>query len=198
MRAPTGYAMLVCAVLGACTSTQEVLDPTAIAATEGTSQETGAEGQAAAAASGNGSVPSSPPQGPRPAAEDQIAAVRAKARLQFAPIVGPSVEAATALSERLAGRARERGMRLAGSADASATHMLKGYFSTLDEGGRTTVIYVWDVYDPAGTRLHRLNGQQEAPKSKAQGWAAVTPSTMEGIANSTIDQFDAWLTQSPG
>ncbi|TKD15799.1 MAG: hypothetical protein E5W98_33445, partial [Mesorhizobium sp.] len=86
------------------------------------------------------------------------------------------------------------GITLAGSAGQTPTHVLKGYFSTMSEGKDTTVIYVWDVYDPAGNRLHRINGQQKAPSvNGGEGWAAVAPETMQAIADQTIDQFATWL-----
>ncbi|TIT89340.1 MAG: hypothetical protein E5W55_24650, partial [Mesorhizobium sp.] len=123
----------------------------------------------------------------------QTAAI-AKTRLQVAPIVGASVEAAAPLTAELQARARQRGVTLVGSTDQTATHVLKGYFSTMSEGKDTTVIYVWDVYDPSGNRLHRINGQQKAPSiGSGEGWPAVAPATMQAIADQTIDQFTAWL-----
>ena len=64
-----------------------------------------------------------------------IAAVLMPSRIQFAPIVGSTPEAVTPLTQRLAERARERGIGLAGKS-GDATHMLKGYFSAISEGGR--------------------------------------------------------------
>ena len=114
------------------------------------------------------------PAGSSPVSPAQSAAL-SKTRLQVAPIVGASVEAATPLTAELQARARQRGITLAGSTDQTATHVLKGYFSTMSEGSDTTVIYVWDIYDPAGNRLHRINGQQKAPSIKGgEGWAAVS------------------------
>ena len=128
----------------------------------------------------------------------QSAAILSKTRLQIAPIVGASVEAATPLTAELQTRARQRGITLAGSTDQTATHVLKGYFSAMSEGKDTTVIYVWDIYDPAGNRLHRINGQQKAPSVEsdaggADSWKTVSPATMKAIADQTIDQFAAWL-----
>jgi len=54
------------------------------------------------------------------------------------------------------------------------------------------VIYVWDVLDPAGNRLHRIQGQQGA-SGKGEGWAAVPPATMQAIADQTVDQLMIWL-----
>jgi len=162
-------------------------------------------GQAAAANGGQAAAPAAGPAvaaspSPAPAASaPQAAAVAGKTRLQIAPIVGASVEAATPLTQRLAARAKERGMTLAGSSGQGATHVLKGYFSALTEGKDTTVIYVWDIYDPAGNRLHRINGQQKAPSvNGAEGWAAVSPATMQAIADSTLDQLTNWLSGRTG
>jgi hypothetical protein len=178
-------SLLAAAALSACTSTQDVLEPSAIAA------QPPAQGDAAPL------QPATPgaSTAPTPA---QSAAVAANARIQFAPIVGTSVEAATTLSQRLSTRARERGIVLARSNDPATTHVLKGYFTPLAEGKETTVIYVWDVYDPAGNRVHRITGQQKAPSGGGDGWSSVSSSTMQTIADATIDQLIIWLSARTG
>jgi hypothetical protein len=126
-----------------------------------------------------------------------VAAISTPSRIQFAPIVGSTVEAATPLTQELAKRARERGIGIAGSGGIGATHILKGYFSAMSEGGSTTVIYVWDVLDPAGNRLHRIQGQAKAD-GKGDGWSAVPTATMQAIADHTIDEFALWLSTRTG
>ncbi|MFC3205182.1 hypothetical protein [Aquamicrobium soli] len=182
--------VLAAVALGGCTRANDVLEPSAIkpadpaattsiqpaGPTTGSTQATGSPSDRAASA-----------------------AALARTRLQIAPIVGATVEAATPLTERLAMRARERGIKLTGSAADQAptqtpTLMIKGYFSALTEGADTTVIYVWDIYDPAGNRLHRINGQQKAASVKGgDGWSAVAPETMQAVADTTMDQLAAWL-----
>lgn len=125
-------------------------------------------------------------------------AALAGARIQFAPIVGTSVEAANSLSARLTSRARERGIQTVGSGDKSTTQMLKGYFTPLIEGRDATVIYVWDVYDPAGNRVHRISGQQKSKSAGGDAWAAVPPATMQAIADATVDQLATWLAVQNG
>lgn len=170
--------LLAVAILCGCTRANDVLEPSAIK--PGEPAEVGAA--------------NAPPSSP------QAAAALARTRLQIAPIVGATVESATPLTERLALRARERGITLAGSNPGQApTLMLKGYFSAVTEGPDTTVIYVWDVYDPAGNRLHRINGQQKAASvGGGEGWPAVAPSTMQAVADSTVDQLAAWLGSRAG
>jgi len=181
-------SLLAAVAVSACTSTQDVLEPSAIAASPpapGALQTEAQGGLPVQTASTGTSVPLNP-------------GIAARTRLRFDPIVGATVEAAAPLTERLAQRARARGISLSGSSDPATTHVLKGYFSTLTEGGQTTIIYVWDVYDAAGNRLHRINGQQKAPPGSGEGWAAVPPATMQAIADSTVDQLASWLASSTG
>lgn len=176
--------------LPACSSTQDVLDPSAI--TQPTNSASTQDRQPAAGPDSSGATTSSttamPPAG---------AAAIANAKVQFAPIVGTSIEAATTLSQALQGRARQRGVHLTGTT-AAPTHVLRGYFTPLVEGPQTTVIFVWDVYDPAGNRVHRISGQQKSRTTGGEGWAAVPDASMKAIADSTIDQLAAWLAGSTG
>ena len=149
------------------------------------------------------STSTTPPAGAEPAGVmpqgdgGPVAAISTPSRIHFAPIVGSTVQAATPLTQELVKRSRERGIGLAGAGGAGATHILKGYFSAMSEGGSTTVIYVWDVLDPGGNRLHRIQGQAKA-KGRGEGWAAVPPAIMQAIADRTIDDFAQWLSTSTG
>ncbi len=188
--------LLVAAGLSACTSAKDVLEPSAIAPTDQSAALAQAEGTdttAAAALSAQTGLPTQP-------APPQTAAITSNIRVQFAPLVGTPVEAATPLTERLGAKARARGIKLAGSTDTTPPGIImRGYFSAMTEGKDTTVVYVWDVYDPAGTRLHRINGQQSAASAgSGEGWPAVVPSTMQAIADQTIDQLATWMAARPG
>ena len=197
----TTVSLLVALALAACTNAKDVLEPSAITppATSAQTLPATTGNTAATVPAPAGTTAGAPATTTTPVTSAQSAAILSKTRLQIAPIVGASVEAATPLTAELQTRARQRGITLAGSTDQTATHVLKGYFSTMSEGKDTTVIYVWDVYDPAGNRLHRINGQQKAPSVNSgdsgggDSWKAVSPATMQAIADQTIDQFAAWL-----
>jgi hypothetical protein len=185
----------------ACTSTQSTLDPAKVAASQ----------PAPAAAASATAVPPAPAKTPPmpgqsasastpaaatpapPAASGQQAALTRPARIEFAPIVGATVDSVGPLSHRLALDAKARGIAIAPASDPGITHVLKGYFSAFSEGKETTVVYVWDVIDPSGNRLHRIQGQKVITGTKGDGWASVTPATMEAIADDTISQFASWL-----
>lgn len=143
-------------------------------------------------------APPTPPGAPPlsdAAVPPAVAAIPA-VRIQFAPVVGATVDAATPLSRRLAARAAERGLAMAGGA-TPATHVVKGYFSALGEGGETIVIFVWDVLGPTGNRLHRIQGQERVGATAPDAWAAVPPQTMETIADRTMEQLAQWLATGP-
>ncbi len=179
-------SLLVAVAVSSCSSSQDVLEPSAIAPLSGTEQAgASANGVSSPAPSSTASAPLKP-------------AIAARTRLHFDPIVGATVEAATPLTERLASRARSRGIGLAGASDPSTTHVLKGYFSTITEGKQTTVLYVWDIYDRSGNRLHRINGKQVAGSSGGEGWSAVPAAAMQQIADDTIDQLASWIGGSTG
>jgi hypothetical protein len=135
------------------------------------------------------------PSGSEPPAGPIVAAVATRSTIQLAPITGAPADTVRPLTARLAAHARERGIQLAGSGTLP-THILKGYLSELSDANSTTVIYVWDVVDPAGTRLHRIQGTAKV-KGKG-GWSAVSAKTMQAIADRTIDDFAQWLSGKTG
>lgn len=190
----TTVSLLAALILAACTNAKDVLEPSAITPPASSTQTMpGTQGTASATTSPTTAAPAPAPASGAAATPAQTA-VLARTRLQVAPIVGAPVEAAGPLTAELQTRAKQRGLTLVGSTDQTATHVLKGYFSTMSEGKDTTVIYVWDVYDPSGNRLHRINGQQKAPAAASgEGWPTVAPATMQAIADQTIDQFATWL-----
>ncbi len=108
------------------------------------------------------------------------------------------MQAVTPLSKRLGAEARSSGLTIRSASDNSASHILKGYFSAMNDAGRTTVIYVWDVLDGSGARLHRIQGQESVDGTAADPWAAVPAQTMEGIAQKTIRQYIDWRGSAPG
>src|SRR5690606_16955459 len=106
---PIAASFILVATLSACSSTQDVLEPSAIAA----SPPTPASLQAISADTASPLNPG----------------IAANTRLRFDAVVGPTPEAAAPLAARLSERAQARGIPLAGATDSSATHVVKGYLS---------------------------------------------------------------------
>jgi len=187
----TALACVCLAFMAGCT-TSDVLEPSAMV---GQPQATTAPSPATDAMPppASGTLPPA-----AAGAGGPVAAISTNAKVQFAPVIGATVEAVTPLTERLMNRARERGIGLAPSGDPATTHMLKGYLAAISDNRATTVIYVWDVLDPAGNRLHRIQGQRRIEGGGGEGWQAVSPDIMREIGNLTIDEFATWLTAQTG
>ena len=149
-------------------------------------QNAGDDGMPASSQAGTGESNTTPSASLAPTS------LSAASRVQFAPVIGAPAEAVQPLSARLVARAAQRGLTITSSA-TNATLMVKGYFSTITENGTTSVIYVWDVLDAAGNRLHRIQGQEPARGGQGEGWSAVSLASMEAIADQTIDELARWL-----
>lgn len=164
----------------------------------------GASGQQEGAVAGPDPIlppPAAPgAAGPAPLVAGQVAPAPQTAalpagdvRMRFAPIIGAPVEKVTSLSRRFSMRAKEQKVTIVGSTDQTATHVFKGYFSVLSEGPNSTVVYVFDILDPGGSRLHRIQGQELVTGSNGTDpWAAIPATTLEKIADKAMAEFSDW------
>lgn len=170
--------------LASC-STTEALDPNALGVTGTTSAQAAVASAAAAPVT-------------IPAATGPIANASGL-RMQFAPVVGATITAATPLARRLSLRASQRGMEIVAKTTGPTDFLVKGYMSAIGEGKETVVIFVWDIIGADGNRLHRIQGQERvAAVAGADPWQAVPGATMEQIADRTIDEIAGWSTAPRG
>jgi hypothetical protein len=127
-----------------------------------------------------------------------LAPAAAASTIRFLPIIGAPVEAVTPLSKQLGAEARAHGITIKSASDPSSQHILKGYFSALKDGDSTTIVYVWDVLDGSGNRLHRIQGQDTVAASAADLWSVVPAQTMQTIATKTIGAYLDWRAGQAG
>jgi hypothetical protein len=173
--------LIACLAFSAC-STSEALDPRAIFGGQPAATSTQPDqGSTAAVPAVTGPVASS------------------SLRMEFAPVVGPTLAAATPLSRRLSQLASERGIEIVSGGAAPGDYIVKGYLSAIADGNDTLVIFVWDVVDAKGTRLYRIQGQERvAAKAGADPWQSVPSATMEQVAERTIAEIASWSTSRSG
>ncbi|CAN7412335.1 hypothetical protein [Pararhizobium sp. LjRoot238] len=138
------------------------------------------------------------PEVQKPQKAAAIAPATAAGTIRFLPIIGAPVEAVTPLSKQLGNEARSHGLTIKSASDTSSQHILKGYFSALKDGEKTTVVYVWDVLDGSGNRLHRIQGQDTVDATAANLWSVVPPQTMQTIATRTIAEYLNWRARNAG
>lgn len=118
--------------------------------------------------------------------------------IRFLPIIGAPPQVMLPLSRQLGVEARQKGLVLRDSGGEPAQHILKGYFSAYVDGDKTVVVYVWDILDASGNRLHRIQGQEIVPGKAKDPWAAVPATTMQMIATRTIDAYQEWQLKNTG
>lgn len=131
------------------------------------------------------------PSAPAPV-QTSLSAGQVRGQIRFTPVIGAPVNAVTPLSRQLAVEARNRGLSILSASAPGGDHVLKGYFSADNFEGQTTVYYVWDILDAAGTRLTRIQGQEAFPGGPGDPWASVPADVMEKIATRTLTDYAAW------
>lgn len=185
---PAPAIVLAAALAAAGCTTAKVLDPQTAAGPQASLPDAGPS-------TGPGAEPAA---GQAQAVRDAAApaaptvAVSGARSIRLAPVIGAPADLLPPLARRLEARARQAGMTLSEGAGRPPL-LMQGYFSAISDGARTTVVYVWDVLDASGKRLHRIQGRQEMPGGSGDGWSSVTPQVMEAIADATIGQLAAWL-----
>lgn len=191
-------AALVLAIAG-CNSTEQTLQPIpgdqqTSTGNAGTAPAGGIDPFAGTANPAAGpQVPGAPATQTSPAqAQATLPAGQVRGQIRFMPVIGAPVNAVTPLSRQLTVEARNRGLAILSASDSGGDHVLKGYFSADNFDGQTTVYYVWDILDPAGTRMTRVQGQETFPGSSGDPWASVPANVMERIASRTLSDYVAW------
>ncbi|MGV1955982.1 hypothetical protein ACQZ5G_14055 [Agrobacterium sp. 22-214-1] len=142
-----------------------------------------------------------PPVAAQPAPAQQTASLAPASSansIRFLPIIGAPVQAVTPLSRQLGAEARAKGLTIRASNDNSAENILKGYFSAFADGAKVNVVYVWDILDANGVRLHRLQGQETVAAKGSDPWAAVTDRVMQDIAAKTLNDYSSWKQSQQG
>lgn len=126
----------------------------------------------------------------------RVASVPSGTQVAFAAVMGAPTAAIEPLSRELSACAKLRGITVVATDGVGSGYVLKGYFSAMDDGGKGSVVYVWDVVDASGKRLYRIQGQEKL--AAGGGWNSVSEATMRAIADKTMDQFAAWLSTPAG
>lgn len=121
-----------------------------------------------------------------------LSTTQANGSVRFMPIIGAPVNAVTPLSRQLGAEARDRGITIRASNDTNTDNILKGYLSAFEDGDKVNIVYVWDILDNEGARLHRLQGQKSVASKGGDPWSSVNDAVMQAIANSTMNDYIVW------
>lgn len=72
------------------------------------------------------------------------------------------------------------------SREGSASYRVRSYLAAQVSRGRTTIAWVWDVYDRDQQRALRLSGEEPAGKAGRDAWAAVDDLLLRRIAQAGL------------
>ena len=72
------------------------------------------------------------------------------------------------------------------SREGTAAYRVRGYLAAQINHGRTTIAWVWDVYDQNQQRALRLSGEEPAGKAGRDAWAAADDMVLRKIAQAGL------------
>ena len=114
-------------------------------------------------------------------------------RFAFITLTGMPAQMRFDLEAALKKYAATRNLNIAVADDPTATYRVKGYLSAIGDQNGTLLVYTWDVFDTAGTALHRIAGQQTAKGSATDPWVGVQQTQIDDAARETIDKLADWV-----
>ena len=132
------------------------------------------------------------------ASQTQTAALDTSNALTFLPVEGAPQTAITSLSKSIRTSAQQYGLTVLPATQTGAKYQVKGYFSALNDGSSTLLVYVWDVLDQTGKRVHRINGQERSGSSNSNPWLAIEDEELSRIADRTTARLKSWVDQKKG
>ncbi len=116
------------------------------------------------------------------------------AKFAFAPIEGVPVPILQAMSNALNQEAVQKRVNVVPASDPTAVYTVRGYLSAVAEGQNAKLVYVWDVVDRQGTRLHRVTGQEIGGAFRnGDPWTGVGMANVTEAARKTMDSLANWV-----
>jgi hypothetical protein len=79
------------------------------------------------------------------------------------------------------------------SREGQASYRVRSYLAAQVSRGRTTVSWVWDVYDSSQQRALRLSGEEPAGKAGRDAWAAADDLVLRRIAQAGFSGLSAMI-----
>ena len=129
----------------------------------------------------------------QPAATQEVASLDTSKAITFLPFEGAPQSKTASLTRFLNSSGQSNGLAILPATRAGAKYRVKGYFSALNDGNGTLLVYVWDVVDGTGKRLHRINGRERTGTTKTDPWQAITDAEIQSVASDTTARLKTWV-----
>src|SRR6185503_12497679 len=84
------------------------------------------------------------------------------------------------------------------SREAGAAYRIRSYLSAqVGRTGKTTIAWVWDVYDRDQQRALRLSGEEPAGKAGRDAWSAADDMVLRKIAQAGLSGLSSMINGGP-
>jgi hypothetical protein len=103
----------------------------------------------------------------------------------FESVDGPPPQVFDRMVNLLDSEARLRNLAVVSRQD-SAAYRVRSYLAAQIRGGRTTIAWVWDVYDRDQQRALRLSGEEQTGKAGGDAWATADDVVLRRIAQAGL------------
>src|SRR5438876_7173440 len=110
----------------------------------------------------------------------------------FESIDGPPPQVFDRMVNVLDGESKLRNLSIV-SREAAASYRVRSYLSAQIVRGRTTIAWVWDVYDRDQQRTLRLTGEEPAGKAGRDPWTAADDLVLRKIAQAGLSGLSAMI-----
>jgi len=102
--------------------------------------------------------------------------------IAFESIDGPPPPVFERMVSVLDSESKLRSLSIVSRENAAAAYRVRGYLAAEVHHGRTTIAWVWDVYDQNQQRALRLSGEEPAGKAGRDAWTAADDLVLRKIA----------------
>jgi hypothetical protein len=113
--------------------------------------------------------------------------------VSFLPVTGAPQSAVTSLANSMRQAAQREKVPVVVSLEQGAKYQVKGYFSALNDGNGTILVYVWDILDQSGVRVHRISGQERGSGSTGDPWSGMSADIYSRVAETTMSSLRIWM-----
>lgn len=119
------------------------------------------------------------------------------ASFAFEPFIGVPGNVGDDLLRRIWNRAEREGLAVVKRPGGVATYHVEGTLTAVSNDANSVVLYVFDVTDASGQRVHRITGRQQSDDGEADPWTAVKETDLDLIARKLAALLRAWLYTAP-
>jgi hypothetical protein len=126
------------------------------------------------------------------AGSGSFAMAGAGSTVAFESIDGPPPQVFDRMVSVLDSESKLRNLSIV-SREGAVSYRVRGYLSAQVSRGRTTIAWVWDVYDRDQQRALRLSGEEPAGKAGRDAWASVDDLVLRKIAQAGLSGLSAMV-----